>query len=614
MVPPESPRRTSYRCSIWSSILIVVALAILALVAWWRASISSDRRSRGRHAEIAALTARAEVLRSVGDVREAQRALMIALDLATEPCDQGWARLQSSLCLVAAGQDDLAMAQLDETARASAACGARGLADAVALNQAWLLRRKDPAAAGARLQALSSAAGEQPQALLLDGYLAADRGDLDAAAGYLDRIDPSDAAASDWQWATEWARAELAELRGGVLADLLAEYHYRRATAQIAALRAGVRTRSAYLIASRRGPYDGLLALLARQGRWRDALAVVLEIDASDLLRSSAGQPEPPARAVDDVISAWHARELIVVLAPSPRRIGPDHEQAWRLQIRDGELTGADIGDAGAVRTLAEQLFARPGDAAVARSLGSMMIPPGADPGTLYVLAVGALGKIPLPALRDATGSLVIARRPLARVTALATAAPASRGAGAAVILADPQGRYPGSASEAAIAATAASDARPAAARTGAAATRAQLWSAHDAALLHVSAPTVVRGPWRALALADGEVEPPELIRHGVAPRLAVISSNSSAAAMDDEGWGSLASALLASGTEMVIATDRSVEDQSSLALMTAFYAQADWATDPARALARAQLALVAQGPATPRPTWAAFGALARPP
>jgi CHAT domain-containing protein len=198
-------------------------------------------------------------------------------------------------------------------------------------------------------------------------------------------------------------------------------------------------------------------------------------------------------------------------------------------------------------------------------------------------------------------------------VTALAAITPESRGAGRAVIITGPQGTYPGSASEGAIAARAVeSDAHLAGSRTGTATTRSQLWSAHDAELLHVSAPTVVRGPWRALALADGDVEPPDMIRRGLAPRLAVISGNSSATAMDEEGWGSLASALLESGTEMVIATDRSIEDQSSLPLMTAFYAQDDWATHPARALAQAQVALVGKaGAATP---WAAFGALARPP
>ena len=92
-----------------------------------------------------------------------------------------------------------------------------------------------------------------------------------------------------------------------------------------------------------------------------------------------------------------------------------------------------------------------------------------------------------------------------------------------------------------------------------------------------------------------------------------------SAAATDEEGWGSIAAALLESGTAVVIATDRSVRDDASLFLMREFYAQPDWRTDPARALARVQQALDARAAtssdeaANPR-SWAAFSVLARPP
>jgi CHAT domain-containing protein len=88
---------------------------------------------------------------------------------------------------------------------------------------------------------------------------------------------------------------------------------------------------------------------------------------------------------------------------------------------------------------------------------------------------------------------------------------------------------------------------------------------------------------------------------------------------MDDEGWGSFASALLEAGTETVVATDRSVEDAAALSLMTEFYAQPDWHTDPARALARVQAAVAAKdgastGSASRAGSWAAFSVLGRPP
>jgi len=150
-------------------------------------------------------------------------------------------------------------------------------------------------------------------------------------------------------------------------------------------------------------------------------------------------------------------------------------------------------------------------------------------------------------------------------------------------------------------------------------AVRAQLWAARDAALLHIASHVGALGRWRTLHMADGDVDPAEMVQRGIAPRIAVLASCGSAAAMDEEGWGSIAAALLESGTAVVIATDRSVGDQASLTLMRDFYAQRDWRADPGRALARVQQALDARAAgsddeATKARTWAAFSALARPP
>src|SRR5262249_47411019 len=139
------------------------------------------------------------------------------------------------------------------------------------------------------------------------------------------------------------------------------------------------------------------------------------------------------------------------------------------------------------------------------------------------------------------------------------------------------------------------------------------------AALLHVAGHVVGLPRGRALRLADGDVTAAEIVQHGLAPRIAVLAGCGSAAAMDDEGWGSIAAALLESGTAVVIATDRSVGDQASLSVIRALYAQPDWRSDPARALARVQHALDVQDSTTgedatrPR-SWAAFSVLARPP
>jgi CHAT domain-containing protein len=155
---------------------------------------------------------------------------------------------------------------------------------------------------------------------------------------------------------------------------------------------------------------------------------------------------------------------------------------------------------------------------------------------------------------------------------------------------------------------------------TGVAANRPALWAAQGAELLHVAGEVVARARWRVLRLSDGDVEPAEIVRRGLAPRIAVLSSNSSATALDEEGWGSLASALLEAGTDVVIATEGGVDNSGVLSVIAGLYGQAAWRTDPAGALARVQSALDAQerrsesrSESTAR-TWAAFGVLRRPP
>jgi CHAT domain-containing protein len=206
------------------------------------------------------------------------------------------------------------------------------------------------------------------------------------------------------------------------------------------------------------------------------------------------------------------------------------------------------------------------------------------------------------------------------------------------VVIADPRGNLTGARREGAVVAAAlGAGVRASGAGTGWPATRAELWAARDAALLHVAGHVVDEGGRRVLPLADGDVDPAEILHSRVAPRVAVLASCGSAAAMDEEGWGSIAAALLEAGTKVVVATDRDIDDKEALAVMRALYAQPDWSTDPARALARVQQAfdaapstsaanpptVVQRGPAAaadPDPdavrlqTWAAFSVLARPP
>jgi CHAT domain-containing protein len=170
-----------------------------------------------------------------------------------------------------------------------------------------------------------------------------------------------------------------------------------------------------------------------------------------------------------------------------------------------------------------------------------------------------------------------------------------------------------------------------------------ELWAARDAVLLHVAGHVVPQDGRRVLPLADGDVDPAEILQSRVAPRVAVLASCGSAAAMDEEGWGSIAAALLEAGTEVVVATDRDIGDGAALAVMRRLYDQRDWLADPARALAHVQQMLdaapatrntstqttasrsaaapttaaseaEAEAEAAQPKTWAAFSVLARPP
>jgi CHAT domain-containing protein len=323
---------------------------------------------------------------------------------------------------------------------------------------------------------------------------------------------------------------------------------------------------------------------------------------------------------VDDVLSAWRSRDLVIVIAPSRRQIGSGHEQAYRLWIHDGQVTGEAVADADRARRWAGDLFTNPGDRDAAKALGQMMVPPGPPDGTLHILAIGSLGKVPLAALRDVDGSLIVGRRPLVRVLALHASRPEATGTGPAVVIADPLGDLQAAALEGAVVAEAlGSGAEVSGSGRAFRATRSRLWAAHDAALLHIASHVVVQGRWRVLHLADGDVEPAELVQRGLAPRVAVLAGCGSAAAMDEEGWGSIAAALLEAGTSIVIATDRSVRDDVALAVIRDFYAQPDWRTDPAHALASVQQSLdvraaTSSDEVTRARSWAPFSVLGRPP
>ncbi len=580
-----------------------------------------------RSTEVHAYIARADALRRMGDRGEAAAALQHALARAITPCDQAWSHLKTSMLHGENAASGFARLALDEAAAANQACGSKAITGSVAQNRAWLLRADDPAAAEAILDGFVATRGESVETYFMRGVIAGNRGDRRAAAAYLEQARRGDPPDADWRWEIEQARAEVAELRGDALGELRAEQIYRSSIAMVTTLRATAQGRSAFLVASHRAPYDGLIALLARQGRWRDVIAVVLELDASDMLRATAAAgsdervpmltgPAPVAAvavpSVDAVIAAWRGRDLVIVLAPTERLIRPGHERVVRVRVVDGAVTGERLGLAAAARTAADDLFGDPDHVGAARTLGAVIVPADGRRDTLDVLAIDRLGKVPLAALRDGSGALVMARRPLARVLAIRPRGAPPPTAAHAVVIADPLGDLWSARLEGRVVATLLAPDATLSGAGAAPAIRVRLEDARDASVLHVAAHVADRGRWRALRLLDRDVSPADIVSLGLAPRLAVLASCGSAAARDDEGWGSIAAALLDSGTAAVIATDRSVGDAASFAVVRGFYAQPDWRDDPARALARVQVELARRG--GPAPTWAFFGVLRGPP
>jgi tetratricopeptide (TPR) repeat protein len=576
-----------------------------------------DRRMQG-HSEIG----RGDMLRVLGDRIGAERAYEVAAGLLAPYCDRGEVRYKQARLHAAQGQITLARQALDEVLAGDAACHRPDVLQGIAINRAWLSwRRGELDAAEAEVAGLDD---DVVDAAVIRALVRAARGDPAVAIAALAGAANSASGGSQWPWLLPHLEAQLEELRGD---DAAAEAGYRRAIAAVARMRAAAPMHAGYLAASHRLPHEGLIGLYARHQRWRDALGVVLALDASGLLRAAAepgvlgegGVVEPAAGGerpvaitqvpsedsldVDSAVAAWAGRDLVVLVVPVRRFVPGVADRAWRIRVHDGAVTGADAGPADALDLAAERLLGDPGDRAAAAALGAALVPAGTAP--LHVLPIGRVAQAPLAAVRIGD-RLALADRPLLRVLGLRPrpAAPGRRSG--AVVLGDPRGDLAAAASEA----RAVAAALHATAELGPAATVARLLAARGADVLHVAAHTDERAGRRVLHLADGDVVPRVILDQRIAPRLVVLASCGSAAARDEGGWGSLAAAFATAGSDHVLATQWSVDDTVAADLIHRFYA-AGGVADPARALAAVQVALAAPSAST---AWSAFTLIAAPP
>jgi hypothetical protein len=385
-----------------------------------------------------------------------------------------------------------------------------------------------------------------------------------------------------WQGRNEEARGEPAA----------AERFYRASLVAAEQLRAEAGRLEPHVLVKHREVYERLVGVLARAGRWQDALLVIARLDAGTLARV-----EPPRDAAT-VLDAWRERELVVVVR------GGDH--AWRLDVRDGAVDGLDLGPADALERSATSLLADPDNQAVATSLGAALLGNDDSSAPLYVLLVGQVGNAPLAALRIGD-RLAVARRPLLRVLGL-TPRPGREPAGARpIVLGDPRGTLPGAAVEAR-AVAAALGVEP---LLGAAADREAIAQARGG-FLHVASHAETTPDGSRLVLADGALAAEEIAAIPTAPATVVLASCGSAAARDLGGWGSLAAAFLAAGSDVVIATSWTIRDDTAAKIVDELYRQGV-VDDPAAALARAQQVLAVRGDIATR-EWAAFNAIGGPP
>lgn len=572
----------------------------------------------------AALTAFArlglvDILRVEGDIASAELELeQLARSAAAQP-DRAVFLLKLGLAYNDLGIEGLSRGVLAEALkleRSSRAPRATILAS-ILLNLSWVERNSGHAAESlAHVAAAEQLGADAMDVHLNRGLALRDGGRLDEAALELARAGAAQPT-GDWIW---WLRYNQGDVDIRRHQPREAEGHLRAAIAAIEEQRAASSRTAPMMSARQRTAYTALIGVLARQQRWRDALAVVQRLDDAELLQllgsaSGASRPaatEPPAAAsaprvatpsaapsLDELLAAWADRRLIILV--------PGGERMWRLVLEGGEVFGRDVGETARFESAAAELERDASALPASQLLGEAITGdlPGA-PRSLELLSVGPIGRAPLASLRDRDG-LLRDRFALSRALRLTPRpAPAAAAPRPAVVLGDPSSDLAQARAEAEHVARLLGVAP----RLGNDATSRALDEARAASVLHLAAHTMAVEKRPALRLADRAVLLDELRALRPAPRLVVLGTCGSASARDETSWGSLASAFLEAGSEHVLATTQSVPDADGKLVVEEFYRQGGL-TDPAGALAAAQRALDGQLPAS---RLAAFMILRAPP
>lgn len=421
---------------------------------------------------------------------------------------------------------------------------------------------------------------------MVAGLIARADGKLEDAERLLAEAATSPRLDEDYLWDIAYTRGCIAEAQGDVA---MAERRFREAIEYVESVRSKMpelAIRPAVL-AHRRAPYEALLALLAAHDRKRDALAVAELLHARAWADAAAALDRAHAPLVKEqsgsaVLAAVGDREALVFV----RAKGV----LWRFHLVRG-----DVAEVVALPELMNEISkwrSQPEDTALAAQLGAALLPARLTVATdrpLYVVAPELVG-LPFAALRRGERYL-IEERELMMLPGLAVAS--CRTVAAAddppVIVADSRADLDSARDEASYVASLLGSV----ADIGAAATRSRVLRGRRARLLFIAAHAQLDEHGGSLLLQDGVLTAEDILKYGVAPKVAVLAGCATGDSQDPEGWGALSSSLLATGTRSVVATLRPVADKPTSTIMRAFFdARGD--TRPSAALAAAQRANLA--------------------
>lgn len=527
------------------------------------------------------------------------------------------------------GERQFALAEplLEEGRALSAAIGATQDVAAAETNLADLaLARRELAAASRHLARAAEAwhasgAGPVPPGILLNqAILARLRGDAGAAFATLGSVVAA-APEPEVMWLVEQELGQLAEA-GGQLAE--AERHYQRAIEIVEQMwsEIGPGALRAPFFEDRWQPYGSLFALRVRSGDAKAAFAAAVAAQGRMFLAESLEVASRQVRG--DTLRSFGRLAATSSLAAS--RGASQIPEALRNHtvlnyFSDGERLHLLVIEGGRVRltTVAVPLaelerlvdaFSSEPQAEAAGALGRLLVPAEVLPGAprLYVVPAGPILHVPFAALMVEGQRLVhryeVVYAPSAAALAVALANPRREATTSSVVLGDAGGELVHATAEGALVA----QLTGARALLGAAASTQALRAAGEAELLHVAGHSGIGVDGGYLVLADAKVSAADLLKWRIRPRVVVLASCASAATNRRDMWGSLAVAFLAAGSEHVVATLHSVEDEVAAEFAAAFH-RAGGARDPAAAVATAQRELARHRTVA---QWSAFVAIGR--